>query len=120
MDGEKKDGRFTSESLKGNKYAKKDFKKEMAQHVASQELHWCADMVFGTSYKELKARIQDASLEEESLFTYMVIKKALKKGDFKAITFLTEMVLGKAKQQVETKVSGDVPMNFNIVSTGGE
>jgi len=95
-----KSGKFTSEGLKGNQYAKKDWTKEMAIHVTSQELHWTAKML-STPVKVLKRMQKDGTLGDESLFTYSILSKAIK-GDFIPAKFLIEMLLGKAPQQINT------------------
>ena len=69
MSDREEGGRFA----KGNKAASIDIDRERAKKVANDELHWCANMVFGTPYKELRAMIEDKRLEDESLFTYMII-----------------------------------------------
>lgn len=95
---------FTSEGMKGNKNAKRDFTKEMALHVTSQEMYWCAKMISEVPVHKLKAMVKDGSIENESLITYSAIKKAVK-GDFKPMQWIVEMIAGKPKQQVEQKIT---------------
>lgn len=105
--------RFTSEEMKGNKNAKKDFTKEMAQHVASQELYWSIRQCSEMSIKELREKLKAGEFENESLFTYQAINKAIK-GDFKALQWLWEMAIGRPKQQIDDGMSRtDISININ-------
>lgn len=95
--GRNSDGTFG----KGNKcQKKKDFTKEMATHVASQELYWAIRQCSETTITDLQRMVKDGTLGGESLFTYTAIKKAVD-GDFKPIQWLWEMAIGKPKQHQE-------------------
>ena len=100
---------FTSENLRGNKYAKKDFTQEMAKHTASEELQWAINMCANKSIADLRKMIKDGSIEGESLFTYTAIQKAVK-GDFKALQWLAEMAIGKPRQQIELSQDKNNPL----------
>jgi len=97
-------GRFTRESLMGNKHSKKDFTKEMAVHVTSQEMYWCARMITQLPVKDLKEMVKSGELDDQSLLTHMTIKKAVS-GDLKPMQFMIEMICGKAKQQIDQKIT---------------
>jgi len=101
--GRKSDGTFG----KGNQCSKKDFTKEMARHVTSQELYWASRMIAQTSAKDLKRMAADGTLGDESLLTYSIISKA-SKGDFKPMQFLIEMILGRPKQQHDVQQDSKV------------
>ena len=103
--GRNPDGTFK----KGNKIGKKDFTKELAQHVTSQELYWTSEMM-ARPIKELKELQKSGKLDDESLITYSILKSAIA-GNFKPTQFLIEMILGRPKQQVE---SNNVNKNNNI------
>ena len=96
---------------KGNQIAKKDFTKELARHTCSQEMYWCAKMICDTPTKDLKEMIANDSIENESLLTYMTIKSAVLKNEFKPVQFLIEMINGKAKQQIEADLGGNIIVN---------
>ena len=97
-------GRFTSEGMKKNRNAKKDFTKEMATHITSQELYWCARMITEVPVSHLKKMVKDKTIDDESLLTWSAIKKAVA-GDFKPMQFVVEMIAGKPKQQVDQKIT---------------
>lgn len=101
---------FTSENMKGNQHAKKDFTKEMAQHVTSKEMYWVANML-SLPLSELKKK----NLEEESLLVNVMVRKAMK-GDLKAVQFLVEMIIGKPQQQtsITTPDGSNVSVKYVI------
>ena len=95
--------KFTSEGQMGNKNAKKDFTKEMATHVTSQEMYHAAKMISQVPVRELEEMNRNGDLKNESLLTYACISKAVK-GDFKPLQFIVEMICGKAKQMVDPQM----------------
>lgn len=99
-------GRFTSEGMIGNKNAKRDFKRELAKKIMSDELKWAAHTCCSVPTKELKRAIADGMLDNESILTYTLIKKFVQ-GDSATIRFLTEMIVGKAVQRVDQIDSGN-------------
>lgn len=111
-------GQLTSEGAKGNKFAKKDFTKELAQHVTSKEMYWCARMISEVPVRELKKMVANKDIEEESLITYTAIKKAVK-GDFKPMQWIVEMIAGKPKQQIDQKIT-EHTIQINIDSDDAE
>jgi len=100
--------------IKGNQISKKDFTKEMAQHVANRELYWAIRQCSDIPISELKKLVKSGSIGDESLFTYTAIKKGIE-GDFRALQWLWEMALGRAKQQLD--MSDDMqPIKIEFVS----
>lgn len=99
-----KKGRFTREGMKGNKHSKKDFTREMAEHVTSQEMYWCARMITQLPYRDLVEMVKNGEIDDQSLLTHTTIKKAVA-GDFKPMQFMIEMICGKAKQQIEQRIT---------------
>lgn len=95
---------FTSEgqkkNMKGNQNAKKPIEKELAQHACWQELFYCAQKITNTSVKDLEKDALSDKIKEESLMTWLIIKKAIK-GDSRPIQWMTEMIVGKPKQQLD-------------------
>ena len=83
MEGRNKSGQF----VKGNQISKKDFSKEMAQHVASTELYWAIRQCSEISIKDLKKIIKSGALDDESLFTYTAMKSGIN-GGFNALQWL--------------------------------
>jgi hypothetical protein len=106
--GRTSDGKFG----KGNQCAKKDFTKEMAQHITSQELYWASRIITEKSAKDLKRMAADGTLGDESLLTYSIISKA-SKGDFKPMQFLIEMILGRPRQQHEVQQNSKIELNVD-------
>lgn len=95
-EGRNPDGTFAV----GHKFAKKDFTREMARHVSSKEMEWCAAQLC-RNYNEIKEEIANGTFEgEQSFFTVMMFKKAAK-GDLNALQWLMEMINGKAKQSID-------------------
>lgn len=101
-------GRFK----KGNKAAKKDFTKEMAQHVTWRELYHTARLMTEVSTLELKRMSESGLLADESILTYSILKKVVG-GDMKALQFLIEMIVGKPKQQIEGSSTGKITINID-------
>ena len=108
-----KNGRF----VKGNKAAKKHIDKELAQHATWQELYHASNLLTGISVTELKQMVSSGKLADESILTYSILSKA-SKGDFKPVQFLIEMIVGKAKQQIDnTSSDGSLKPEYKFIFT---
>jgi HEAT repeat protein len=97
-------GRFT----KGNKAAKKDWTKESAKKSIQEEISYLVELCLDRSVKE----IRQMDLENESLLTHAIVKKALK-SDTNDLKWAMEMIAGKAIQQVQQETKGTVQINID-------
>ena len=108
------DGKFAV----GNKIAKmkKDHNKDIAASIVGQELQFTARALCQLSHKELKQLVESGEIENLSAAAYQVIKKTIK-GDLKAFQWLSEMTVGKPKQQIEASTPTGKAFNFHVTST---
>lgn len=108
---------FTSENMKGNKHAKKDFTKEMAKHVTSIELFHSAKMITELSDEEMTEKRENGDLSKESFLTYHLINNiSTGQKSQQSLQWLVEMIVGKAKQQVEHSGSVGKEMDLSKLS----
>lgn len=95
---------------KGNKFAKKDFTKEMAEHMVSQDMWLIAKVVADLPREEMEQYLA-ANQGKLSVLSEKVIAK-IKKGDMRAIQWFVEMVMGRAPQQIVHKNDGSKVFNL--------
>jgi len=88
---------------KGNKAAKKDMTKDIARAMVSKELWWVAKLLADVPAKKLNQFMNDNNIEL-SVIGLKIVEKAMK-GDMKSIIWFTELMHGKARQEVETKIT---------------
>jgi hypothetical protein len=114
MSNFEKNGKFAV----GNKIAamKKDHNKEIAQHIVGQELQFTSRLLCQMSHNEVKQLVESGEINNLSVAAYQLIKKTLK-GDLKAFQWLTEMTVGKPKQQIEASTPQGKSFNFHVTST---
>lgn len=98
-------GRF----IKGNKASKKDYTKENARKSVQEEMSYLVQMLVDKPVRE----IREMNLEDESLLTNVIVKKALK-GHSDDMRWAVEMVAGKATQQVEADLGDKTKQVFEL------
>ncbi len=98
-------GRF----IKGHKTNMKDFTKEAAKKSVQEEMSYLVQMLVDKPVRE----IRDMNLEDESLLTNVIVKKALK-GHSDDMRWAVEMVAGKATQQVEADLGDKTKQIFEL------
>lgn len=108
--GRNADGTFA----KGNKAGKKPFEKEIAQDTCWREIQHCINVLTSMTSQQLKEKIKDNSIMEESVMTYAFLKKAAA-GDTKSLQWLAEMICGKPRQQIE-QLGGKQRINIEFIN----
>ena len=93
-------GRF----IIGNTARKLDFTKEMAKHAVNQEIQLVSDFLCNVSATGLERFMETDEFKDCSILLNTMVRNAAS-GDLKAITWLTEMLIGKPKQQIEQKIT---------------
>jgi hypothetical protein len=101
-------GRFA----KGNTYGEKDSSKDACKRAVKSELSYLVHLISDMPVKE----IRKIDLENESLLTHAIIKKALK-NDTNDLKWAMEMIAGKAIQQVEQNNTGNVGISLAYKAT---
>jgi len=89
--------------LKGSQLAKRDITKDLAKSMVSRELWWVAKLLSDISAKDLNQFLKDNDIHLSVIGTKIVDKCI--KGDMKAIMWFTELMVGKATQQIDQKIS---------------
>ena len=96
-------GRFA----KGNTFGEKDSSKDACKRAVKSELSYLVHMLADRSVKDIKAM----DLENESLLTHAIIKKALK-NDTNDLKWAMEMIVGKASQKGEQENTGTIKIGL--------
>lgn len=112
MTKDRKDFDAKGKFAKGNQARKTDMTKEIAKNMVSKELWWIAKLMCDSPQSEIKQMIKKGVFEDESIMINILVKKVAG-GDMKALQWFAEMMVGKATQQVETKIT-EHTMTINI------
>lgn len=85
--------------IKGNTFAKRDFTKEKARSMVSEELFLISKLIADMPKEELDEYLS-VHKEQMTLLSLKIIDK-IKKGDMKAIQWFVEILVGRASQHLE-------------------